>query len=87
MARMAMAQWQGAVFEANGSDMDADKRRWRLHAVANMEMDLQAWYHAVFSKEVRTCADMHEHTRSYIRIREHAYWQYPYLPSLPYPLP
>eukprot|EP01035_Chromulina_nebulosa_P041361 gene41361-55947_t len=32
--------------------MEVDRHRWRLHATANQEIDLQAWYHALFFKEV-----------------------------------
>lgn len=32
--------------------MNRDRYRWRLHAIANEDIDLQAWYHALFFMEV-----------------------------------
>jgi len=36
----------------NDSKMNRDRHRWRLHAIANEDIDLQAWYHALFYLEV-----------------------------------
>lgn len=38
--------------EANVARMNSDRHRWRLHAASNQEIDLQAWYHALFYQEV-----------------------------------
>jgi hypothetical protein len=32
--------------------MHNDRFRWRLHAISNHDLDLQAWYHAIFYQEV-----------------------------------
>ena len=48
----AFYRWTAHVKAANLEEMDCDRRRWRLHAIANQELDLQAWYHAVFYSEV-----------------------------------
>jgi len=48
----AMEQWKHVIRHMNNEDMNEDKRRWRLHAISNMDNDLQAWYHCVFSREV-----------------------------------
>ena len=48
----AFYRWTALVKAANVDKMDCDRRRWRLHAIANQELDLQAWYHAVFYGEV-----------------------------------
>jgi len=52
LRRMAFNQWTGFVFQANEPHMVKDRSQWRLHAVANSDLDLQAWYHATFSAEV-----------------------------------
>lgn len=36
----------------NADSKNKDKHRWRLHAVANMDIDLQAWYHSIFHDQV-----------------------------------
>lgn len=48
----AFYHWTGFVRSLNLEKMDLDRSRWRLHAIANQELDLQAWYHAVFYHEV-----------------------------------
>lgn len=48
----AFKQWIRATKDANDEHMTADRERWRLHAASNLEIDLQAWYHALFYKEV-----------------------------------
>jgi hypothetical protein len=50
--REAMREWCGVVKGVNADSMDRDKTRWRLHAEANQELDLQAWYHSVFFDEI-----------------------------------
>eukprot|EP00605_Chrysophyceae_sp_TOSAG23-4_P000065 GSChrysophyteH1.ASY1.ANO1.67.1 assembled CDS len=32
--------------------LHADRQRWRLHAAANQDTDLQAWYHSLFFEEI-----------------------------------
>lgn len=48
----AFSQWVRVVKDANTPKMEKDRTRWRLHATANQEIDLQAWYHALFFLEV-----------------------------------
>lgn len=48
----SVQQWVRAVRDENDRKMVADRERWRLHATSNLEIDLQAWYHALFYKEV-----------------------------------
>ena len=48
----AFQKWTAYVREANSVSMHSDRARWRLHAAANQETDLQAWYHSTFHKEV-----------------------------------
>jgi hypothetical protein len=48
-------QWVEKTRLIHDSDMVRDRHRWRLHAAANQELDLQAWYHALFYQEVRLC--------------------------------
>lgn len=50
--KRAMMKWVEAIRILNMENMDKDKYRWRLHAIANMDIDLQAWYHCVFYDEV-----------------------------------
>lgn len=44
--------WTHFIRETNSQRMNDDKWRWRLHAASNQDMDLQAWYHAIFYQEV-----------------------------------
>jgi site-specific DNA-adenine methylase len=53
--RKAFLQWAYTVREMNNEQMQKDRNRWRMHAAANMEIDLQAWYHALFYQEVYEC--------------------------------
>ncbi|CAN0357021.1 unnamed protein product, partial [Ectocarpus fasciculatus] len=46
------ARWCGAVRQANDGRQRADRRLWYLHAKANQNNDLLAWYHATFCREV-----------------------------------
>jgi hypothetical protein len=48
----AFAHWVRVVKEVNTPKMEKDRHRWRLHATTNQEIDLQAWYHALFYLEV-----------------------------------
>lgn len=48
----AFRHWINATRDANADSMAADRNRWRLHATANQDIDLQAWYHALFYQEV-----------------------------------
>lgn len=48
----AFMHWIRVVKDANTPKMEKDRHRWRLHATANQEIDLQAWYHALFYLEV-----------------------------------
>ena len=48
----AFKKWTAYVREVNSEFMHSDRARWRLHAAANQETDLQAWYHSTFHKEV-----------------------------------
>lgn len=50
--RVGFSKWTNYLRELNSDKMNEDKARWRLHAVANQDVDLQAWYHAVFFQEV-----------------------------------
>lgn len=54
MVRSGMDQWIRFVKEKNDVKMRMDRGRWRLHASANQDIDLQAWYHALFYQEVLT---------------------------------
>ena len=49
---VALKKWIAAVKSTNEQKMIEDQHRWRLHATANQEIDLQAWYHSLFYKEV-----------------------------------
>jgi hypothetical protein len=44
--------WISYVRIRNDRLMKADRNRWYLHASANQDFDLQAWYHATFYEEV-----------------------------------
>lgn len=44
--------WKNVTRDRNLLEMESDRTRWRLHAYANMDIDLQAWYHAIFNGEV-----------------------------------
>jgi hypothetical protein len=48
----ALKKWMALVGAENAEKMDEDRECWRSHATANMETDLQAWYHAVFHTDV-----------------------------------
>jgi len=48
----AFRHWVYTIRDANEPKMIEDRHRWRLHATANQEIDLQAWYHALFYQEV-----------------------------------
>ncbi len=52
LTRTYLLRWKDAVRDINDKDMEADRTRWRLHAFSNMDTDLQAWYHAVFNRDV-----------------------------------
>jgi hypothetical protein len=49
---VALRKWIAIVKSTNDTKMVEDQHRWRLHATANQEIDLQAWYHSLFYKEV-----------------------------------
>ena len=49
---VAFSHWVRVIKDANLPKMEKDRHRWRLHATANQEIDLQAWYHALFYLEV-----------------------------------
>lgn len=48
----AFRHWIQCTKEDNTPTMNNDRTRWRLHATANQDIDLQAWYHALFYQEV-----------------------------------
>jgi hypothetical protein len=48
----AFSHWVRVTKDTNMPKMEKDRHRWRLHATANQEIDLQAWYHALFYLEV-----------------------------------
>ena len=48
----AFRRWTNFVRKENEEAMNCDRERWRLHAAANQEGDLQAWYHSCFYKQV-----------------------------------
>ena len=50
--RHALDKWITYIQVMNTDLKWKDKRRWRLHAVANMDIDLQAWYHSLFHDQV-----------------------------------
>jgi hypothetical protein len=50
--KYAMGKWLQFVTATNAENKKKDKYRWWLHAVANMDIDLQAWYHAIFHEQV-----------------------------------
>lgn len=49
----AFSQWTSVTKDTNNDKMEKDRNRWRMHAAANQDIDLQAWYHALFYKEVK----------------------------------
>lgn len=51
-SRIAWSKWAKYVHEENTPAMLEDRQRWRYHAISNQELDLQAWYHAVYYQEV-----------------------------------
>jgi hypothetical protein len=55
----AFKHWVSGVRDENEEKMDRDRSRWRLHATSNLDVDLQAWYHALFFKEVRHIIGSH----------------------------
>lgn len=48
----AFKHWINVTKDGNTASMCHDRTRWRLHATANQDIDLQAWYHALFYQEV-----------------------------------
>lgn len=50
--QLAFARWSKVVHDLNALKMERDCNRWRLHASTHVDTDLQAWYHAIFCKEV-----------------------------------
>jgi hypothetical protein len=50
--RRAVDKWIEYVRFVNADSKTKDKQRWRLHAIANMDIDLQAWYHSIFHEQV-----------------------------------
>lgn len=48
----AFSFWVDQIRDVNMDRMKTDRHRWRLHAASNQEIDLQAWYHALFYQEV-----------------------------------
>jgi hypothetical protein len=44
--------WVKTIRDHNENKMLDDRHRWRLHATSNQDIDLQAWYHALFYQEV-----------------------------------
>jgi hypothetical protein len=52
LARSAFNRWTQCIKQINNDSMTLDRQRWRLHAASNQDLDLQAWYHAVFYQEV-----------------------------------
>lgn len=48
----SFSHWTQFTRKANLKAMVEDKDRWRLHAMSNEDIDLQAWYHAAFFNEV-----------------------------------
>lgn len=52
LLKSGFKKWTKFVHHENLELMNKDKARWRLHAHANQDLDLQAWYHAVFYHEV-----------------------------------
>lgn len=45
-------KWADHVQKNNTKHVQEDRSRWRHHALANQGLDLQAWYHAIYYKEV-----------------------------------
>lgn len=64
----AFRQWLKLINSTNKVKMEADRSRWRLHAISNQDIDLQAWYHALFYQEV-------------YRLRGHFWYKDAVLPS------
>lgn len=50
--RRAIDKWIDFIRSVNADSKTKDKQRWRLHAIANMDIDLQAWYHSIFHEQV-----------------------------------
>jgi hypothetical protein len=48
----AFSHWVSVLKDVTTPNMTKDRHRWRLHATANQDIDLQAWYHALFYLEV-----------------------------------
>ena len=52
LLKSKFSKWAQYTKDINQKAMISDRRRWRFHAVCNQDIDLQAWYHAVYYKEV-----------------------------------
>lgn len=50
--KLALCRWTSYVSNINHAKMLEDRHVWRLHATSNVSKDLQAWYHALFYREV-----------------------------------
>ena len=50
--KAAFQFWCKVIHDTNEVEMLRDRQRWRLHAAASEDTDLQAWYHSTFHGEV-----------------------------------
>jgi hypothetical protein len=50
--RHMLNKWINFVKIENSLQLSRDKLRWRLHAAANEDLDLQGWYHGLFYQQV-----------------------------------
>ena len=50
--KSAYSRWLSFVSAANNEKLIQDRMLWRLHATANVDKDLQAWYHTLFYREI-----------------------------------
>jgi hypothetical protein len=69
----AFKQWVKVIRETNMPKMTKDRYRWRLHATANQEIDLQAWYHALFYLEVYRLRGHFWYKDAVLPIYKHSY--------------
>ncbi|KAJ1403917.1 hypothetical protein B484DRAFT_457448 [Ochromonadaceae sp. CCMP2298] len=71
--KSAFKQWVHVVRNCNTPKMNKDRSRWRLHAFANQEIDLQAWYHALFYLEVYRLRGHFWYKDAVLPVYKHSY--------------
>lgn len=65
------------IQRADSSPFRTIQRRWRLHAISNQEVDLQAWYHAVFFNEIYRLRGPFWYKDAALPVYRSRYWSDP----------